>query len=458
VKFKRLPQGEAFVAALASAGAVALVTAAIAVARPYVPVLSLGVLYVFAVLPVAVAWGLAYAIPVSIASMLAFNWLYLPPTHTFALRDSENWFALAVYLVTAVVVSELAARARRRAAEAEQREREAALLAQVADALLRGVEVAEELERLDAPLADVLGVVSARIELGQAREPAYPLSVGAREVGSVVVSSGRAPDPRVRERLLPALASLVAVAVDRAELQREALEAEALRRSDAAKTALLRAVSHDLRSPLTAIDAAASGLDSTSLHLRDEDRRALIATIREESARLGRLVENLLDLSRLEAGAAQPRPELWPAEELVAQALDELSEGDARVVLELDEDVPPVRVDAAQIERVLVNLIENALKYSPAEAPVHVSLEVADGEVRLHVIDRGPGIAASERDRLFEPFRRGADAGAGGAGLGLAIARGFAEANGGRVWAEPATGGAHLVVSLPAAEPAPVRA
>jgi two-component system sensor histidine kinase KdpD len=262
----------------------------------------------------------------------------------------------------------------------------------------------------------------------------------------------------VRERLLPALASLVAVAVDRAELQREALEAEALRRSDAAKTALLRAVSHDLRSPLTAIDAAASGLDSAALHLGEEDRRALLATIREESARLGRLVENLLDLSRLQAGAAQPRPELWPAEELVAQALDELSEGDARVVLELDEEAPPVRVDAAQVERVLVNLIENALKYSPADAPVHVSLDVADGEVRLHVIDRGPGIAAAERERLFEPFRRGVDAGASGAGLGLAIARGFAEANGGRVWAEPAPGGAHLVLALPAAERAPVRA
>src|SRR5438105_2180588 len=181
---------EAMVAALASAGAVALVTGAIAVARPYVPVLSLGVLYVFAVLPVAVVWGLVYAIPVSIASMLAFNWFFLPPTHTFALRDSENWFALAVYLVTAVVVSELAARARRRAGEAEQREREAALLAQASDALLRGAEVASELERLAAPLADVLGVVSARIELGPSSPPAYPLRVGTREVGSVVLPAG----------------------------------------------------------------------------------------------------------------------------------------------------------------------------------------------------------------------------------------------------------------------------
>jgi len=296
----------------------------------------------------------------------------------------------------------------------------------------------------------VLGVVSARVELGRSTDDGYPLRVGTREVGAVVVPEGREPDPPVRDRLLPALAALVAVAVDRDELQREALEAETLRRSDAAKTALLRAVSHDLRSPLTAIDAAASGLQSETLRLRDEDRRALLATIRLESARLARLVENLLDLSRLQAGAAQPRPELWPPEELVAQALDELTDADSRVTLALEEGVPPVRVDAAQIERVLVNLIENALKYSPPAAPVRVSVEGGDGEVRVHVIDGGPGIAPADRDVVFEPFHRAASGGARGAGLGLAIARGFAQANGGRVWAEPAERGAHLVVALPA--------
>src|SRR5438270_1618032 len=422
---------EAIVAALASAGAVALVTGAIAVARPYVPVLSLGVLYVFTVLPVAVAWGLAYAIPVSVASMLAFNFFFLPPTHTFALRDNENWFALAVYLVTAVVVSELAARARRRAVEAEQREREAALLAQASDALRGGTEVADELERLAAPLADVLGVVSARVELGPSSEHGYPLRVGTRQVGAVVVPEGREPDPAVRNRLLSALASLVAVAVDRDELQREALEAETLRRSDAAKTTLLRAVSHDLRSPLTAIDAAASGLQSETLQLEDDDRRALLTTIRVESARLARLVENLLDLSRLQAGAAQPRPELWPPEELVAQALDELADADARIELELDEGVPPVQVDAAQIERVLVNLIENALKYSPPDAPVRVAVERREGEVLVRVTDAGPGLPAAELDRLFEPFLPGRRSdGREGSGLGLAIAGGFTKANG----------------------------
>src|SRR5437763_2347483 len=441
MSWRRIGLAEAAVAALASAGAVALVTVAIAIAKPYVPVLSLGVLYVFAVLPVAVAWGLVFAVPVSVASMLAFNWFFLPPTHTFALQDSENWFALAVYLVTAVVVSELAARARRRAAEAEQRERESALLAQAADALLRGSDVAAELERLEGPLADVLGVVSARIEVA-AEEPRC----------RVVFAPDGEPDPAVRGRLLPALASLAAVALDRDALQREALEAEALRRSDAAKTAVLRAVSHDLRSPLTAIDAAASGLDSPSLRLRDEDRQALLATIREETARLRRLVENLLDLSRLEAGVAQPHPELWPPEDLVAQALDEVGPRGAGVAVDLADSVPPVRVDAVQIQRVLANLIENALKFSPPGGEgVRVEVEAVDGEVHLHVVDRGPGIPAADREHVFEPFRR-LDGGSRGAGLGLAIARGFVQANGGRVWAENGDRGAHLVVALPAAE------
>ena len=190
---------EAVVGTLASAGAVALVTAAIEVVRPYVPVLSLGVVYVFAVLPVAIVWGLAYAIPVSIASMLAFNWLFLPPTHTFSLADGANWFVLAVYLVTAVVVSELAARARRRAREAEQRARETALLAEIAKTLLQGVDIRDELEHIGAEAARVLGVAAATIELGTAAashgERRFPLEAGNRAVGALVESELRVLEP-----------------------------------------------------------------------------------------------------------------------------------------------------------------------------------------------------------------------------------------------------------------------
>src|SRR6202521_1845984 len=181
-------RGELLVGVLASAGAVVLVTAAIAVVKRWVPVLSLGVLYIFAVLPVAVAWGLALATAVSIASMLAFNWFFLPPTHTFQLRDGANWAVLAVYLVTAVVGSALAAQARRRAEIAERGEREARVLAAMAGDLLAGTELADELERVGVLTAGVLGVPHARIALGveppEERETAYPLAVAGRRVGT----------------------------------------------------------------------------------------------------------------------------------------------------------------------------------------------------------------------------------------------------------------------------------
>jgi K+-sensing histidine kinase KdpD len=356
---------EAIVGFLASAGAVVFVSAAIAVLKRWVPTLSLGVLYIFAVLPVAVLWGLALASAVSVASMLAFNWFFLPPTHTFQLRDGANWAVLAVYLATAVVVSALAARARRRAELAEAREREAA----------------------------------------------------ARAAAE--------------------------------------LEAEALRRSDALKTALLHAVSHDLRSPLTAIVAAASGLANPQVTLDEVDRRELVETIRIEAERLDRLVGNLLDLSRLRAGAAVPHPELWTVDDLVSRALDELgTRGDRVDVVFGAGETPLVEVDAAQLERVLVNLLDNALKFSPVDSRVELRVETRDGAVLLHVVDEGPGVADPEL--VFAPFQSAGER--RGAGLGLAIARGFAEANGALVWAEPAERGAHFVVELPIAVRSPVPA
>ncbi len=355
---------EAVVGFLASAGAVVFVSAAIFVLKRWMPVLSLGVLYILAVMPVAVLWGLALAAAVSVASMLAFNWFFLPPTHTFQLRDGATWAVLAVYLATAVVVSALAARARRRAELAEAREREAA----------------------------------------------------ARAAAE--------------------------------------LEAEALRRSDALKTALLHAVSHDLRSPLTAIVAAASGLANPQVTLDETDRRELVETIRLEADRLDRLVGNLLDLSRLQAGAAVPHPELWTVDDLISRALDELGPRGDRVVVELAHETPPVEVDAVQLERVLVNLLDNALKFSPPDSFVSLIVEMIDEFVRLHVVDAGPGI--DDREIVFEPFHSAGER--RGAGLGLAIARGFAEANGAAVWAEPSEHGAHLVLELPSAARAPVPA
>jgi two-component system sensor histidine kinase KdpD len=209
-------------------------------------------------------------------------------------------------------------------------------------------------------------------------------------------------------------------------------------------------VSHDLRSPLTAILASAEALASPGLTLAPDDRLGLAETIRGEATRLDRVVEQLLDLSRLEAGAVEPHRELWHVDELVGQALTGLGAEAVRVRLDIGSETPPVEVDAAQVERVLANLLENALRYSPSGSQVLLRAEPGATELRIHVVDSGAGLPDEQREALFQPFQRGT---AGhGSGLGLAIARGFAEANGGRLWAQNDPGGGHLVLSLPLAE------
>jgi two-component system sensor histidine kinase KdpD len=438
--------------------AVALVTVAIALLDDHVPVLSLGVLYVFAVLPIAVLWGPVLAVPVALASMLAFNFLFLPPYHTFTLADRRNWFALAVYLATAIVVGTLAARYRARGAEAERREREAALLADIAVELLRGTALDQELARIEERTANALGVSSVRIVLGDhtvdsTRAAPHELMADGRRVGVLYMPETEIASFDTQRRLLPALASLLAVALERERLTREAHDAETLRHSDAIKTAVIQAVSHDLRTPLATIEQALDGLESSELHLSEEDRAALLETIRVEHGRLKRLVENLLDLSRLQAGAATASRDVWAPDELVGQALEELG-WPARVVVTAAPELPAVLVDAAQIQRALVNVIENALRLSPPTEPVHIRVSATRRDVLVRVTDHGPGVPDADRERIFEPFHRVPGRSDGrGAGLGLAIARGFVGANDGRLWLESREGqGASFVLALPLVE------
>jgi two-component system sensor histidine kinase KdpD len=440
------------VAVLVSAALVAAITGVIALFEQWVPVLSLGVLYLFAVLPVAVVWGIRLALPVSVASMLAFNWFFLPPRHTFTLAESQNWFALTVYLATAVVVSDLAARSRRRAAAAEQRERESALLAELASELLAGRKLEDEVGHIAERAAAVLGVESAAIELGRPgrTDPAltpHPLEAAGRQIGTIYTPVTSDPGVEVRHRFLPPLAALLAVAAERERLENEALEAETLRHSDLVKTALLRAVSHDLRSPLTGIRTAIGVLRNPTLSLSDADRDELLETIELESSHLGRLVGDLLDLSRLEAGAARPETEAWDLADLVREAVDSL-DGHERV--EIAGETPIVEVDGGQLQRAIANLVENALKFSSSDLPVHVRITATRKEAIVRVVDRGPGLARDELERVFDPFHRDERDRRAGAGLGLAITRGFVEANGGRVWAESRPGqGATFAVALP---------
>jgi two-component system, OmpR family, sensor histidine kinase KdpD len=438
-----------------SIAAVAVVTLLVWALDPLAPILSLGVLYVFAVLPVAFLWGFRWSLPVAVASMLAFNWFFLPPKHTLTLSDSTNWFALVAYSVTALVVSELAAVSRRRATDAEQREREASLLAEIAEHLLGGGELETELDWIAGRAAEVLGVPRAAIELGPPRsgqvDSPSPLEVDRRVVGTIYTPVEANPNVAIRRRFLPALAALLAVAIDRSRLEQEALEAETLRRSDLVKTALLRAVSHDLRTPLTSITTAVGALRNSELVFTDDDRRELLDTIAVDAERLARLVADLLDLSRLEAGGAEPEQEVWSLDELVRETVANLAGGDR---VDVVGESPLVNVDPVQIQRVLANLIENALKFSPPPAHVHVRITATRNEAIVRIVDQGPGLPETELERVFEPFYRGDQY--SGAGLGLAIARGFASANGGRVWAESRPGqGATFALALPVVE-APV--
>jgi two-component system, OmpR family, sensor histidine kinase KdpD len=433
----------------ASVAAVAVVTGAVYALDPIAPVLSLGVLYLLAVVPVAAIWGLRFAVAVSVGSMLVFNWLFLPPKYTLHLAESENWVALAVYLVVAVCVSVLAARARSQAAEAEQQRREAAFAADVSGLLLGPAPAESQLPEIAVRTADLLGVSHCWIELGPPREPdsdevGRDLEAGRRYVGRIFFDVERSLDEALTARVLAVLSSLLATAIEREELSR----------SDATKTAVLRSVSHDLRSPLTSIATASEMLADPAELLAPGDRAELLASIREQARRLDRLVGNLLDLSRLEAGAASPHAELWPVDELVGRALEALGADGDRVVVSLAADCPAVKVDAAQLERVLVNLVENALRYSSRGDPVEVKADAADVEVVISVADRGPGLGAEERESIFEPFSRGPGAGGDrGSGLGLAIARGFATLNGGRLWVESVPGrGATFSLALPAVE------
>jgi two-component system sensor histidine kinase KdpD len=253
--------------------------------------------------------------------------------------------------------------------------------------------------------------------------------------------------------VLPALASLLAVALDRERLAGEALDAEALRRADAIKTAVLRSVSHDLRTPLMAISTSAGALARDDLEIDDDGRADLLLTILAASERLDRLVANLLDLSRLQAGAAEPERHLVSVDELVAGALEELGPAGVAVEVSLPDEHASVLVDPHQVQRALVNLIENALKYSPPHEPVRVQATETQAEAAIRVIDHGPGVAPWERDRIFEPFQRGERSDRPGAGLGLAIARGFAEANGGSLAVESRSGqGATFVLRFPAVQ------
>jgi two-component system sensor histidine kinase KdpD len=320
--------------------------------------------------------------------------------------------------------------------------------------LLGGATVASALGVVARRLAETLELPSAAIELrevaGDERRQALALESPGGRLGTLLVPAGAGPaSASLRERIVPSLEALLAAALEREELQAEVVETQALRRSDEIKTALLRSISHDLRTPLTAIVTAGEMLSSPTIE--PDVRAELAAAVTAEAERLGDLVDKLLDLSRLHAGAATPRRDWCAIDELIEVALDHLRGGRAGFVLAIERGLPLIRADAVQLERALANLLENAARWSGGH-PVSVRARKVGRRLVIRIVDRGPGLASSELERVFEAFYRAPNSRAGhtGSGLGLAIARGFVEANGGRVWAESLPGqGSTFVVEFP---------
>jgi two-component system sensor histidine kinase KdpD len=437
----------------------ATTTGVLVVVSGHTNVTSLAVCYQLVVLAVSGLFGASAGLATSVASVLAFNWFFLPPVHTFTIADSRNWVALGVFAATALITSQLAGGFRRQRQEAEERERDAQLLAELARSALTDLGPGTSESVMGAAAARALGVqrcvivrdgrdTGSRAVRLSASEGGFAIPLMARgrplgllEVGSPL--SGQEPRWR-RPGFAAAVAGLVALALERGELLAQALQTESLRRSDELKTALLQGVSHEFRSPLTAIRTASEALSEAP---DAPDAPALLRVMAEETDRLERLVANLLDLSRLEAGAISVRLDWCAPVDLVAEALEAARPllGEREPAVSLPDDLPLVRADALLCERILVNLLHNAALHG--RPPVSLGARAVGDRLELVVSDAGPGVDPELAPRVFDAFVAGSNG--GGTGVGLALARGLAEAQGGTLRLETAPRGARFVLSLP---------
>jgi two-component system, OmpR family, sensor histidine kinase KdpD len=364
--------------------------------------------------------------------------------------------ALATFLVAALASSTVSEFARQRAMEADRRRAEADLTAEMARLLLAQTGVEEALALIGQRLAVMFELPWAKLTLdevsgGGAHQTTMAVAEGGRMVGTLVIPADLAlsVEARLRDRVVPALATVLAVALERERMVAEAVQTEGLKRSEAIKTAILRAVSHDLRTPVMAIMAAGAAVRAPELTLAE--RAELGTLVIDQGDRLSRLIEDLLDLSKLEAQNGAPFLAECSVEELIDAALA-AQPSDSPFEVQIDPDVTSVRADFAQVERALANLLDNARRFSAGE-PVVIRARPIGSFMTIRVTDRGPGIAPADQERIFEPFYRGsggaANTGHSGSGLGLAIAKGFVEANGGCIWAESTPGmTTNFVISL----------
>jgi K+-sensing histidine kinase KdpD len=496
----------------AALSAVTLVSLFIGLVLRRVNIANISMLYLLAVLAAAVAFGRGPAVFASVSAFLIFDWFFTQPLHQFTVSDPEEWLSLLFFLLTATVTGQLAAGQRQRAREAQQRQREAVVLYDIVRLLsesdseqaLRGVaeriraevhadgvaielwQSGGEIQRVNAgaPIATSAGRVlhtagrvlhSGRsaegtghaapgrwVRVVHPRRPEamhddvhlVPVRVNDRRVGAILLSNPTGGFDASDDRLVSAAASQIGLAIDRARLREEATEAEILRRTDQLRTALLNAVSHDLRTPLATIMASAGSLRQQDVAWTEEERQSFAQAIEEEAGHLNHLVGNLLDLSRIEAGSLRPQKSWQDLEVLIGDVVDRLRPVTRahRLQVELPPDLPPLFLDPVEVGEVVYNLVENAVKYSPAGGEISISVRREPRVVSVSVSDRGPGIPDSALPYLFDPFYRVIDGRPRpqGLGLGLAIVKGLIEAHDGSVRAENrAGGGARFTFTLP---------
>jgi K+-sensing histidine kinase KdpD len=445
---------------LLAAVSLAGLTAVLVPLRADTALASVVLLYLVVVVITAVVGGLTPSLAAAVASDLVVNFFFVPPYHTLTVESRDHVITLVVYIAVAITVSlamDLAARQRAAAArtgiEAELMARISAepvregsvrsLLAHVRDAL--HMDTAAIIETAGDGIEHVVAIDGGNLT------GAPTLSVPAADDLTLVVEGPPlfAPDPKFLTRL----AAAAARTLQAERLAAQAAQARELAEIDRLRSALLTAVGHDLRTPLAGIKAGASSLRDPDLDLTDSQQAELLATIEESADRMADLVENLLAMSRLQAGALSVHPRPVAVDEVVAAAV--LHQQD-RIAVEVDvpDDLPLAYADPGLLERVVANLLTNAHQASPAGSPIHITGRVSeDGRLQLRIIDYGPGIPVADRERTFAPFQRLDDrTTTGGLGLGLAIARGFTKAMNGTITASDTPGGGlTMTITLPAA-------
>jgi len=450
-----------------------VVTVALASSRSGINLTSDVLAFLVAVIAVALVGGFLPAVAEAVAGSLLLNYYFTPPIHRWTIAEANNWLALAVFVAVGLVVSWVVDTTARRTNQAARANAESELLVTTAGSILRGqgaldallertreafgMRSASLLERQDPSVSGGRGlgadwaVVACSGDAPVSRPDDADVDIPVTDVLSLALA-GR-PLPAEDRRVLGAFAAYAAVALEQKRLAAEAEAAKPIAAADRMRTALLAAVSHDLRTPLASAKAAVTSLRSPDMHWDAADTAELLATADESLDRLTHLVGNLLDMSRLQAGALSLFPRPSGLDEIVALALDDLGPAGRDIIVEIPETLPAVRADPAILERVVVNLAENALRYAPAGKPPLLAASALGDRVELRVVDRGPGIPETDRERMFVPFQRLGDTdNTTGVGLGLALSRGLTEAMGGTLTADDTPGGGlTMTVSLPAA-------